>query len=102
MCLSDRQVCQDLACLLRAQYPAFVSCCVAKVPWRIMVCCQLPFLLLLLLLLPPLPAPKRHWEIGKERVFSTYHVALSLAVVTVGAILGLEVGGNGALGGHCV
>jgi hypothetical protein len=59
-------------------------------------------LLLLLLLLPPLRAPKRHWEIGKERVFSTYHVALSLAVVTVGAIVGLEVGGNGALGGHCV
>ena len=44
-------------------------------------------------------ATLRNW---KERVFSTYHVALSLAVVTVGAIVGLEVGGNGALGGHCV
>lgn len=41
----------------------------------------------------------RCWKGGR---FSTYHVALGLAVVTVGAILGLEVGGNGALGGHCV
>jgi len=39
---------------------------------------------------------------SKEIVFDTYHVALSLAVVTVCAILGLEVGGDSALGGHCV
>ena len=60
---------------------------------------------MLLLLLPPPPPPllvlKRD-EHSKESVFSTYHVALSLAVVTVRAILGLEVGGNSALGGHCV
>jgi hypothetical protein len=42
---------------------------------------------------------------GKEReeeMFSTYHVALSLAVVTVLRALGLEVGRDGGLGsGHC-
>lgn len=42
---------------------------------------------------------------GKEReeeMFSTYHVALSLAVVTVLRALGLEVSRDGGLGsGHC-
>lgn len=53
------------------------------------------------LLLPPLPTPKRS-RCSKGGRFNTYHVALGLAMVTVRAILGLEVGGNGALGGHCV
>ena len=38
----------------------------------------------------------------KQEMFSTYHVALSLAVVTVLRALGLEVGRDGGLGsGHC-
>jgi hypothetical protein len=38
----------------------------------------------------------------KQEMFSTYHVALSLAVVTVLRALGLEVSRDGGLGsGHC-
>jgi hypothetical protein len=37
-----------------------------------------------------------------REMFSTYHVALSLAVVTVLRALGLEVSRDGGLGsGHC-
>jgi hypothetical protein len=39
---------------------------------------------------------------AKQEMFSTYHVALSLAVVTVLRALSLEVGRNGGLGSsHC-
>jgi hypothetical protein len=48
---------------------------------------------------------KKKERTGKEReeeMFSTYHVALSLAMVTVLRALGLEVSRDGGLGsGHC-
>jgi hypothetical protein len=41
-------------------------------------------------------------EMQAREMFSTYHVALSLAVVTVLRALGLEVSRDGGLGsGHC-
>lgn len=49
-------------------------------------------------------APTRPRGLQRKRIGGvTYHVALGLAVVTLvgAAILGLEVGGNSALGGHC-
>jgi hypothetical protein len=49
----------------------------------------------------PSQGKERKWKI-REEMFSTYHVALSLAVVTVLRTLGLEVGRDGGLrGGHC-
>jgi hypothetical protein len=99
VCIRQSEVPESGGSLLQAQYPVAVSCCVARssaLTYRAL----LPIAILLLPLpLCPLQATRRDW---KESVFSTYHVALSLAMVTVGASVGLEVGGNGALGGHCV
>lgn len=87
---------------------AFIACCAVDwrvVPYFALLCCALSLLFShSLFALTSKVDAKGKTRKGNVRIemFSTYHVALSLAVVTVLRALGLEVGGDGGLGsGHC-